>query len=505
MSKKLFECPDCGFIFPTELSRLIEKKVQVYCEKCGAPFLLEGIRFKEQMYDFRSKERIFLNFSEKTKDSLERAIQALNKISFLPILIIGIIAFAFLAEILIYPQFWIKILISQLLLGSFCLSIVLYDFFYISPKIKERKYNEIVLDSFCWGILSCILFGAGIIILIKGILIIFYVILNPNKQYKKLYDFGLDLKNSLNRFSAIGGVVIILLAFYFIIVTEIFDKMFNISDNSELNNFAFIFLIFLIIAILVLIIDYRNKDRLEKQIKFEFSDFVQYIVFGILASVFFAAGIFILLKAILIFFLIFGSPSELSPDSEVPEKDVLSISPLIEEEREISPQLKVLKPPSQLILTQKEQKGIKEELKKIGKIKKELEKKQSPEKEIELKLHESLLPIKDNRDKKIVQRYFTKMFTILSKDIRQQIDELKISKEEKKEILKELAFLTKEEQIKFINVIINLYKEIPPKLISRIRKLPNIKPTHYDKIILQLKYMDFEEQLKFIEFLEKNN
>ena len=81
---------------------------------------------------------------------------------------------------------------------------------------------------------------------------------------------------------------------------------------------------------------------------------------------------------------------------------------------------------------------------------------------------------------------------------------MKISKKEKKQLLEELAFLTKEEQIKYINAIINLYQEIPKKLIQRIRKLPNVKPNHYDKIIDQLKHMDSEEQIKFVEFLEEN-
>ena len=81
---------------------------------------------------------------------------------------------------------------------------------------------------------------------------------------------------------------------------------------------------------------------------------------------------------------------------------------------------------------------------------------------------------------------------------------MNIPKRDRKELLKELAFLNKLEQEKYIRAVIDLYKEIPIKLIERIRKLPNIKPKYYDKIIEQLKFMDDEEQLEFVQFLEKN-
>ena len=104
----------------------------------------------------------------------------------------------------------------------------------------------------------------------------------------------------------------------------------------------------------------------------------------------------------------------------------------------------------------------------------------------------------------IKSEYFSKIFALLSKDLRKQILDLKISKKEKRELLQELAFLTKEEKVKYIDAIVSLYREIPKKLINRIRKLPNVKPKHYDKIIEQLKYMNVEEQIKFVQFLEEN-
>jgi len=124
--------------------------------------------------------------------------------------------------------------------------------------------------------------------------------------------------------------------------------------------------------------------------------------------------------------------------------------------------------------------------------------------EAKLRLHESLLPVKDEKDRKIVKEYFSKIFNIISKDIRKQISELDIPKKERKNLLRELAFLAEEEQLYYIEALRNLYEEIPKKLIARIRKLPNVKPKYYDKIIEELKYMDKEQQIEYIQFLEKH-
>ena len=82
--------------------------------------------------------------------------------------------------------------------------------------------------------------------------------------------------------------------------------------------------------------------------------------------------------------------------------------------------------------------------------------------------------------------------------------ELDIPKKDRKSILKELAFLAEEEQRNYLEVIKSLYEEIPNKLIERIRKLPNVKPKYYDKLVEELKYMDKEQRIEFVQFLEKH-
>lgn len=50
----------------------------------------------------------------------------------------------------------------------------------------------------------------------------------------------------------------------------------------------------------------------------------------------------------------------------------------------------------------------------------------------------------------VVKRYFHRIFTVLSKDVREKLMELDISKDELKEIKKELAFLSEKEQLEFL-------------------------------------------------------
>ncbi len=50
----------------------------------------------------------------------------------------------------------------------------------------------------------------------------------------------------------------------------------------------------------------------------------------------------------------------------------------------------------------------------------------------------------------IVKNYFHRIFTILSKEVREELMKLNLSKDELKEIKKELAFLPEEKQLEFL-------------------------------------------------------
>ncbi|MBA7643870.1 hypothetical protein ES703_51604 [subsurface metagenome] len=57
MSKKTYVCRNCGSTFADELSHLIESKTRVFCERCGTPFSVEGIKFKEPELKLKEKEK----------------------------------------------------------------------------------------------------------------------------------------------------------------------------------------------------------------------------------------------------------------------------------------------------------------------------------------------------------------------------------------------------------------------------------------------------------------
>lgn len=55
----------------------------------------------------------------------------------------------------------------------------------------------------------------------------------------------------------------------------------------------------------------------------------------------------------------------------------------------------------------------------------------------------------------VVRRYFYRIFTVLSKDVREQLMSLNLSKDELKDVKKELAFLTEVKQIEFLKELAN--------------------------------------------------
>jgi hypothetical protein len=477
MVKKLFVCRNCGYTFPDELSQFIEKKVQVYCELCGTPFSLEGIKFKDikQISDSTSKPGT--QKPEVKISTLPEIIKKFTKITSIPILILSII---------------LLFTISEAFLGLAGILISLYDIIYISKKIKKGKLGDIVLDSCCFGILGCIIYGTGVLILIKGILILFYEAYNSKDQ--PLYNFGLNLKNSFNNFSTLGGFIIIIFSFHVILI---------IFLNRE--EIPAVLKVFLPIAIIILLLDLLYRKKIYNKQKFDTLDAIGIIFLGIVGTMFFAVGIFILLKGIVIFFLLFGKPPVIK---ETPiEKIPIQIPVEYRETKQMAQQKGFEEKFIEKETKERElvEKPLKEKVSPVKIVEqKDIKVEKEPAKGFELEIHDSLLPLKDEKDKKLVKEYFAKIFTLLSKDLRNQIKSLNIPKDERKQLLNELVFLSEEQQKKYLEAIIEVYKEIPIKFIERIRKLPNIKSEHLFKIAEQLKFMDFEEQEEYIQFLEKN-
>ena len=55
----------------------------------------------------------------------------------------------------------------------------------------------------------------------------------------------------------------------------------------------------------------------------------------------------------------------------------------------------------------------------------------------------------------VVKRYFYRIFTVLSKDVREQLMNLNLPKDELKEVKKELAFLSEEKQKQSLKELAN--------------------------------------------------
>ncbi|MGV9197229.1 MAG: hypothetical protein ACOC4M_00135 [Promethearchaeia archaeon] len=475
---------------------------------------MDGVKLREKDFSKEKKEkkpvlkppRYIKSISEKQKDAFNKFIQILNKISYLPLIIVSILILIGVGDILNFTR-WISTLPERIMLGTGGMLISLYDIKYISPEIEAENFEKVLLDAFCWGILGSFILGSGTLILIKGAFVFIYALVNPKDSRRSLFDFGLQMKDSLNHFSAIGGFVIILLSF-------------NAFFSGLITDFSLPPLItFLPLSSVALIIDFiYYRKELKQKYTYEIFDSVGLLVIGILGVLYFAAGIFILLKSVLIFFLIFGEPSQsyLSKVKEGKKEEERKKIEELEQEKNAIPtrkkQKKLMTKPKKKEETFEERK---EEVQKVEITKEisELKRKESDikkarkekEKELELQLHDSLLPVKDKADKEVVKKYFSKIFTILSKEMREQINDLKISKKERKELLAELAFLSKEEQVKFMEEIVSLHKiEIPQKLIRRIKNLPNLKENHYHKIVEKLEYMDPEERVEYIQFLENH-
>jgi hypothetical protein len=523
MDDKLNICRSCRYPFPKELSKLIDNKIQVYCEMCGTPFSLSGVNFtkpptKRQGNDFRPHPKY--GGSDKDRTNLEKAIEFLNKFDYIPIilyaftiLVLSFFYFRTSGGIINVINFYLLVLCSVLIL--------IYDLKYISPRVQSKNYNEIALDAICYGILGCIFYGSGVILLIKGILILIHSIVYQEGDDHKIYNYGLKLKNSINYFSAKAGFVLVLLVLSELFIGGLLSGIFS-------NPFVFLIDIsFIIVPFIILIIDLALMAKIHKKNEFTGVDVVGIFIMGAISTAFLSIGIFILIKSLVLLLLFIGKPLDI-----VIKKEMREFQPKSEPSQKIQP---IEKKDSQekeedlhkiedKIIPQKQEsveiKPEKEQLKEISEDVNSFNEREEEEAEIEtfnvdktekkkdltstLRLHESLLPVKNEKDKKIVKEYFSKIFNIISKDLRRQILELDIPKKERKNIIKELGFIAEEEQLKYLEALKGLYKEIPHKLIERIRKLPNLKPKYYEKLVEELKYMDDAQQLEFIQFLEKN-
>ncbi len=553
-----YYCRECGYQFPKELVGRIQKGIQVFCKNCGYPFLLEGVKFKEKDYipkktrEIKESKKLFPKkpevpkISPKGMISLKNAIQDLNKVSYTILYVISILSLLRLIEFIWNWNLlqFLTIVFQTITFFYFGTRIAHYDKNYIAPLIAEKNYNKIGFSAFALGILGCIVYGAGVILLIKGILIIIYIRNDENNKEFQGYDWTLLLKDSLNSISSYAGVSIIILEVGFFVGILMLNIQLGISYSFDLINFSLLISTFvmLILAITGVSIDQKKSNEIASKKVFKESDSVSIFIAGIIGS---AAGTLIILKAIVMLVLakkerpetIYYDPSrkppiykqepiispyEIKADKPGEERKVISI-PLpvekvptlkrlpIEERKYIEtksykkengfeeiPFFETVKKPTEI----KSQKQLEKESKKQKKIEVKIQKK-FKKRPLKLRLHESLLPISEESDREIVEKYFLKIFNVLSERIRRKILELNIPERDKREILKEFAYLTEEEQEKYLNELFEINRDISDKLILRVKKL-NLKPKYLQQIIEQLIYMPNDEQEIYLKFLEES-
>jgi hypothetical protein len=240
---------------------------------------------------------------DKIVEYIRKAIYFLDKISYIPALSISILFFIFFLEIFVNPFDWIS-LCSIYLLGSFIgFLIFTYDRNHISHKIENEEFDQIVLDALCWGILGTIFHGIGIFILIKGLLVLIYIVdenflSDKHKKKETRLEIGLKLYSSLNSLSRLAGLVIILLVFYRLGISILL----NVFDQIYLGNFQALFQPFIIcfvISVIVLLFDHDNEQFAIHNMNINPDIGSKDLIKGILGCCFYASGIFILFRGII--------------------------------------------------------------------------------------------------------------------------------------------------------------------------------------------------------------
>ncbi len=242
--------------------------------------------------------------NDKSVEYIKKSIHFLDKISYIPALSVSIIFFIFFLKILVNPFDWIY-LSSTYLLGSIIgFLFFIYDKNYISPMIYNEEFDYILLDALCLGIIGCIFHGIGIILLIKGV---FILILNIDKDFlsntneKNIYhqNLRLNLYYSLSSISSRAGLVIIMMVFYY----QGISLILNVFNQLIIGNFQIIFesfYIFLIISVLILIFDHNNEELVNGISDLNAKLGGKELIKGILACCFYATGIFILFRGIIL-------------------------------------------------------------------------------------------------------------------------------------------------------------------------------------------------------------
>ena len=435
-----YNCKECGQFFPEELNEYLENGNETYCDLCGAPFSIKIVKFNQKT-KFKEED---LNSKENVKEAQKM----------LKVFIFMIFIFVFYFLTFTAPMFrliqgnYIQYIIFLMIIGLGILEIIR-----AIKLFKKKAYRHRTLK----------MNTIGQIFLRK--------LLYPSSKEKSLNSNGNE-KKALKILIGTMYVNFILFNFYFSITHNLFFFVYQIS---------IFFLIYLTIEILYfsigLIILFKVKLLGYRFLKV--NSIVQAIIYNcimVLLFIFeptpypeFGLGLyivlFLLLDARVLYLNIIIIKNKQIFRQFFPPKShnchncgskmvshrnfcLKCLALLVERENgleEAPIQEPFQKPPLDKISPEPEETVRKNP--KTGETKEKFDK----------VLLEDLSIFKEKKDKKLLKKYLLERFVVVSKQTRNEIDKLNLSREEKIDLLKDLAFLTSKEQQHLLELLVHLY------------------------------------------------
>jgi hypothetical protein len=92
---------------------------------------------------------------------------------------------------------------------------------------------------------------------------------------------------------------------------------------------------------------------------------------------------------------------------------------------------------------------------------------------------------------------------VLSPEIRRRLLDLPVPEAEKKELIAECLYLSREQQLVYVEELERVNQETPGLLIGRVKSLP-LPPEQIRRLLEQLEYVPLEKQYEFVTFLEQS-
>lgn len=524
-------CSECGYRFPPDLISLVNSGTVCYCEKCGTKISPKSLGIgktssTEDIYEdespsysktsttYEQKLKSFEQYKShhhrhKSPDRLKHLdnwIQNLNSIS-VPFgvffLVVGTIST--ISGLVMdrgphaMPMFWY--LLVALFLG---IATIQHDQKIFKPAIEKGDYSSRGIQEFIWGVIGCIGFGTGAIIMLKSFFLMGYTGQDTEK-YPRLSSktWARKVITVLNDASwRLCGLLL---------VPMIGVVSYTLTERAGMGPLQLMFLIFLVVTTLVDAAVIRPKlaaimsSPKDEPVKADLG--VYTIALGIIGCIAYGAGTLVLIKGLIV--LLYGFNAFKGPitpetvEQPVDTNFVPRVIPHIEQRETITQEIP--QKPTIPSVPSEPSKLISQEPPAIT----PLAPKPAPS---EFKTLQDLPVVKGEtvstssglnfEEQEIVKIYLNRVYTVLSAKIRDRVLRLNIPDHDKAEILKEFVHLDEQQQEEFLEEFEVLNQKVPPEFVGRILRL-EIPKHQKDKLVEQLEYMSVEDQAEFVAEMER--